>query len=55
MKHLFCRIVFLFLLLAAGAGVTGCASTESDNASARPWNSPNRWESGLPGVMNEGR
>ena len=55
MKSLFSRIVFLLLLLAACAGVTGCASTESDNASGRPWNSPNRWESGLPGVMSEGR
>jgi len=36
--------------------VSGCATTEPDNASARPWNSPQGWESGgLPGNLNEGR
>jgi len=36
--------------------LTGCATTESDNVSARPWNSPQGWETGgLPSSMNEGR
>lgn len=45
------------LLLLAGLifGAAGCA-TEPENASARPWNSPQGWESGgLPGSMMEGR
>jgi hypothetical protein len=38
---------FLFLALTALALViSGCASTESDNASVRPWNAPQGWESG---------
>lgn len=35
--------------------LTGCQSTESRNASARPWNSPRGWETGMPGMINEGR
>ena len=44
----------LFLALAA-LGLSGCASTESDNLSVRPWNSPKSWETGLPSSMTEGR
>jgi hypothetical protein len=37
-------------------GFCGCASTEeSDDVSARPWNQPRHWESGLPTGMYEGR
>jgi hypothetical protein len=48
------------LLTAIFAGtfllvLSGCASTEPDNVSARPWNSPKGWESGLPTILNEGR
>jgi len=43
---------FLFLVLAAMTLVlSGCASTESDNASVRPWNSPEGWQSGALGDM----
>jgi len=48
----------LFLLIAVAAFVvSGCTTTsESDNASERPWNSPQGWETGgLPSGMNEGR
>jgi len=47
----------LFLLLALVAFcASGCASVEPENASARPWNSPARWETGgLPSSMTEGR
>ena len=48
------RWVFLLLVLAALAG-NGCASTESDNASERPWNSPQSWESGQGGMLNQYR
>jgi len=42
---LFIALVFSALMLS------GCATTESDNASVRPWNSPQGWEnSGLGGM-----
>jgi len=50
------RIVVLGVVLAAVSFVfTGCATTESENLSERPWNSPKGWESGLPSNINEGR
>ena len=42
-------------LLALGAvlfGVAGCATNESDNASSRPWNTPQGWENGMGGMLN---
>jgi hypothetical protein len=45
---------FLFLLVVV-LGLVGCASTDSENMSARPWNSPKSWENGLPSAMTEGR
>jgi hypothetical protein len=48
----FCRT----LLLAVGlAFAIGCATTEEDNLSERPWNAPKSWESGLPQQMMQGR
>jgi hypothetical protein len=47
-------LVFVLLLLA-GLGMSGCSTTEPDNMSARPWNSPKGWETGLPAGMTEGR
>jgi hypothetical protein len=41
------RAVNWLLLLALGAilvSFSGCASDEPDNASVRPWNSPQGWE-----------
>ena len=49
------RWVFLLLLTLGGLGLSGCASTEPDNLSERPWNSPRGWENGLPSSMTEGR
>jgi len=44
--------VFLVLVLTALAAViSGCASTEPDNASVRPWNSPEGWQGGALGDM----
>ena len=48
------------LLLALGLGYVvlsgiGCATTESENLSARPWNAPRGWENGLPSSFYEGR
>ncbi len=45
-----------FLLLVAVLGLAGCASTQDDDdISARPWNTPRQWETGLPPGMYEGR
>jgi hypothetical protein len=49
------RYLLLAVLLGTAALVTGCATTESENLSERPWNSPKGWESGLPSNINEGR
>jgi hypothetical protein len=50
------RVFALISLLAVLAGiVTGCKSTEPENVSARPWNTPRGWEHGLPSMINEGR
>jgi len=49
-------LAMLLLLLALGTVVMGgCATTDSDNASERPWNQPKSWENGLPSNMTEGR
>jgi hypothetical protein len=47
--------ILLALVLAALAfAITGCASTESDNASVRPWDTPEGFESGaLGGMMDQ--
>jgi hypothetical protein len=46
-------LCILFALVLLGA--SGCASTEPDNASVRPWNSPMGWENGIPsGMYNQG-
>ena len=45
---------FLLLLALLALGSWGCASTESENMSERPWNAPQSWENGLPGgLMNQ--
>jgi hypothetical protein len=45
----------LLILVLAGLGLSGCATTESENVSERPWNTPKSWENGLPSSMTEGR
>ena len=54
MKGLFShgRWAFLLLLVVAALGLNGCASTESENLSERPWNAPQGWETGLPSGMS---
>jgi hypothetical protein len=50
-----CRAVQWLWLFALGAvlfGVTGCATSEPENASVRPWNTPQGWEGGMP-MMNQ--
>ncbi len=45
------RAALLLLLAVAGVALSGCASTESENMSARPWNTPQSWETGMPSGM----
>ena len=46
--------LFLFAFLALLAATSGCSSTEDiDNSSARPWNAPKSWETGLPAGMTD--
>jgi hypothetical protein len=49
------RASLLLMLALIAIGSAGCASTESENVSSRPWNSPRGWENGLPSTMTEGR
>ena len=46
---------YCLLLLLAGLAFSGCATTEPENESVRPWNAPIGWENGLPAGMTEGR
>jgi len=50
------RVARCFLLLAMVAllaGLSGCATGEPQNASVRPWNTPQSWEGGLPIDMGQ--
>jgi hypothetical protein len=46
------RWALLLLLVLGAIGWGGCASTaEEDNASQRPWNTPEGFDNTLPGGM----
>ncbi|MGD0260022.1 MAG: hypothetical protein ABSD29_09375 [Verrucomicrobiota bacterium] len=45
------RYLFLLLLVLAAGALGGCASTEPENLSERPWDTPQGWENGLPSSM----
>jgi len=50
-----CRAANWLLLLVLGAilaGVSGCTTDDPENASVRPWNTPQNWENGMGGMMN---
>jgi hypothetical protein len=50
------RWILAVVLLAMVLGMTGCASTEPENLSERPWNAPAGYENGLPvQMMNQQR
>lgn len=51
----FSRWILLLLLALTSLALSGCATEEPDNASARPWNQPRGWESGYPTQMFQGR
>jgi len=48
-------LLFLLLLGLASLGLSGCATSDPDNLSSRPWNAPKSWETGLPSNILEGR
>ncbi len=35
--------------------VSGCATQDPENVSARPWNAPKSWENGIPASIMQGR
>jgi hypothetical protein len=48
------HLLLVLALAALAVFFTGCASTEPDNASVRPWNSPEGWQGGaLDGLMDQ--
>jgi hypothetical protein len=51
MKRLFSSLLLLVLFAMMLLGSVGCASTEPENASVRPWNAPEGWENGIPTGM----
>lgn len=55
MKQLARKVLYLGLFAAALLGLAGCATSDTENLSERPWNSPKGWENGLPSTINEGR
>ncbi|HTV62111.1 MAG TPA: hypothetical protein VMH30_06030 [Verrucomicrobiae bacterium] len=46
------QFLLLFALAAILFSVSGCKTNPPSNSSARPWNSPQDWEGGMP-MMNE--
>jgi hypothetical protein len=51
MSRLFSSFLLCTLFALVLLGASGCASTEPENASVRPWNSPTGWENGIPSGM----
>jgi hypothetical protein len=49
------RFFLLLALLVTVLAGSACSTTESENASSRPWNAPKGWENGLPTDINRGR
>jgi len=48
------KSILLLVLGCVAFLSTGCATTEPDNMSERPWISPKSWEHGLPtGMMQQ--
>jgi hypothetical protein len=50
MKGRAAKWLLLLAWIAIVAGVSGCASTEPDNVSVRPWNSPSGTANALGGM-----
>src|SRR5690349_646990 len=54
MKFRLSQFLFLVFLAAMLLGVNGCMTEDPENNSARPWNSPQGWEGGMP-MMDQQR
>ncbi|HZF00367.1 MAG TPA: hypothetical protein VE344_00550 [Methylomirabilota bacterium] len=55
MKRRAVQFFFLFVLGAILLSAGGCASSEPENSSVRPWNTPQNWEGGLPLINDQHR
>lgn len=55
MKTVVSRVLAAAVLLATLLVLTGCATTEPENASSRPWGYRSGYDYGLPAMINEGR
>ena len=55
MKISWRSVLLVLAVVTLGLAGSGCATTESENLSSRPWNAPTTWQNGLPTGMNEGR
>lgn len=49
------RVILIAGVALIALSLGGCATTDQDAYSNRPWNSPTGWEHGLPPQMLEGR
>jgi hypothetical protein len=45
----------MLLVLALGWACSGCGTTEAENTSERPWNSPEGWQNGNAGMIAQPR
>jgi len=45
------HLLLVLVVAVFAAVISGCASTEPDNASVRPWNSPEGYQDGALGDM----
>lgn len=48
-------VAIMLLLAVIVITGSGCATTDSETLSERPWNAPKSWEHGLPTGIMEGR
>ena len=47
--------LLLLLLVALAAVISGCATEDPENASVRPWNTPQGWENAMGGMDTQHR
>jgi hypothetical protein len=53
MKLRAAQIILFLALVSLAALISGCSELEPDNASVRPWNTPQGWEGSALGGMDE--
>ena len=49
------QVLLLALTVLTVVFSSGCATTDDDNLTERPWNAPKSWETGIPQGMMQGR